>query len=47
LLDDAGAIAIGLSAIECAELRDWDSPQDVEESERASEDQVGEPGSGS
>jgi molybdopterin-guanine dinucleotide biosynthesis protein A len=47
LLDDAGAIAIGLSAIECAELRDSYSPQDVEESERASEDQVGEPGSGS
>ena len=47
LLDDAGAAAIDLSAIECAELRDWDLPQDVEPSDRATEDQVGEPGSGS
>ena len=47
LLDDAGAKAMDLSAIECAELRDWDSPQDVEASDRASEGQVVEPGSGS
>lgn len=47
LLDDAGAVALDLSAIECVELRDWDSPQDVEESHRAGQDQVGEPGSGS